>query len=175
MFIVLIHSLIKFLKGSFAYSPYVYTPWCSLGWNFLQGFENLKPYSLLMLWEFWPICLCGYNLLSFPGCLRYLQAPCRRGGKIWITSWGMRGINPCESRRLLLKSLHNEVFHVFAATVNSPLTSFILHCLSSYIYIDDTLYKQFIEVYSWFVSILKTFFKWIVSITCFVSTSQIYL
>lgn len=122
-----------------------------------------------------PFVFVGTICSVFLDVLRFLQVLCRRGGKIWITSWGMRRSNPCESRRLLLKSLHNEVLWVFTATPNSLFASFFLHCLGSYTYIDDTLYKQPIEVYRWFISILRTFLRWIVSITCFVSTSQIWL
>lgn len=149
MFTVSIHWLSSLRRCT--YSPYIYTPWCSLGWNFLQGFENLKPYSLLMLWEFLAHMSLWVQFDSFSWIFE-VSAGIGWGDKIWITTWGMRRINSCESRRLLLKSLHNEVFCVFTVTVNSPLASFFLHCLSSYAYIDDTLYKQFIEVCSWFIA-----------------------
>lgn len=97
------------------------------------------------------------------------------GGEIWITSWGMRRINPCKNRQLLPKSLRSEVLGVFTDAVSSLLASSFLHCLSSYSYIDDTLYKQFIQAYIWFINILRTFLTWIICITHFVSTSEIYL
>lgn len=171
---VLIHSLDKFLKEFRIFPLHIYSL-VFLRLEFSPRFwksEAILPTDALQVLAHMSLWVQFAVFLDVWGIWRHYAGG---GGKIWITSWGMRRINPCESRRLLLKSLHNEVFHVFTATVNSRLTSFILHCLSNYIYIDDTLYKQFTEVYSWFISIFKTFLRWTVSITCFVSTSQIYL
>lgn len=136
MFTVSIHWLSSLRR--FTYSPYIYTPWCSLGWNFLQGFENLKPYSLLMLWEFLAHMSLWVQFDSFSWIFE-VSAGIGWGDKIWITTWGMRRINSCESRRLLLKSLHNEVFCVFTVTVNSPLASFFLQFIQLCLYWWHTL------------------------------------
>lgn len=115
--------------------------------------------------------ICSVFLDVWDTCRYYAGG----GDKIWISSWGMRRINPCENSRLLLKSLHNEVLCVFTGAVNSLLAGSFLQCLSSYTSVDDTLYKQFIKVFIWFINILRAFLRRIIRITHFVSTPQIYL
>jgi len=123
-FLAVIHSLVKFLKEIQKFPLRIYsTVFRSDGVSYevLKIWSHMAPYWCCGSW--WYVChygaICSVLLDVWDIC-RYLAGG---GDKIWITSWGMRRINPCENSRLLLKSLHDEVLWVFTGAVNSLLAS----------------------------------------------------
>lgn len=121
-------------------SPYIYTPWCSLGWNFLQSFENVMQYgSLLMLWDLMVHMSLWVQFAQFFWMFEISPGTMQEGEiRFGSPAVGWEGLILVKTR-LLLKSLHNEVLCVFTGAVNSLPASYFLHCLSSYTYIDGTL------------------------------------